>query len=149
VALVAEAIQHHSAVVPDIPDTGSLSEDMRAFLRALLRSKAGAQRAVAAVTGEIASNPELAKAWRHGVAGTLVACVRVIVERAIGRGELPAASDVDLLALLPVTLLQSWRQEHEQGPDDSVVERIVAQFYSPAPRPDSTRETEEGLTRAP
>jgi AcrR family transcriptional regulator len=133
VALVAEAIQHHSAVVPDVPDTGSLHEDMRAFLRALLRSKSAAQQAVAAVSGEIASNPELAKAWRRGVAGTLLACTWVIVERAIARGELPAASDVDLLAMLPMTLLQSWRQAHDQGPDDTVVERIVTQFFTPVP----------------
>jgi hypothetical protein len=87
---------------------------------------------VTAVSGEIASNPELAKAWRQGVAGALLACTGVIVERAIARGELPAASDVDLLALLPVTLLQSWRQAHDQGPDDTVVERIVTQFFTPA-----------------
>src|SRR5215472_6093013 len=133
VALVAEAIQHRSAVVPDVPDSGSLREDMRAFLWALLRSKTAAQRAVAAVSGEIASNPELAKAWRQGVAGTLLACTRMIVERAITRGELPAASDVDLLAMLPVTLLQNWRQTYDQGPDDRVVERIVAQFFMPTP----------------
>jgi AcrR family transcriptional regulator len=133
VALVAEAIQHHSAVVPGVPDTGSLREDMRAFLRALLRSKTAAQRAVAAVSGEIASTPELAKAWRQGVAGTLLACTRTIVERAIARGELPAASDVELLAMLPVTLLQNWRQTYEYSPDDAVVERIVTQFFTPSP----------------
>ena len=149
VALVAEAIQHRSAVVPDVPDTGSLREDMRAFLRALLRSKSAAQRAVAAVTGEIASNPELAKAWRQGVAGTLLACVRMIVERAIERGELPAASDVELLALLPVTLLQNWRQAHEQSPDDAVVERIVDQFFTPAPRRVPGGEAREGPARDP
>src|SRR5256885_11848045 len=87
VALVAEAIQHRSAVVPDIPDTGSLPEDMRTFLRALLRSKSSAQRAVAAVTGEITSTPELAKAWRQGVAGTLLACTRESVGPATARGE--------------------------------------------------------------
>ncbi len=133
VALVAEAIQHSSAVVPEVPDTGSLREDVRAFLLALLRSKSAAQRAVAAVSGEIASNPELARAWRQGVAGTLVACVRTIMDRAIARGELPASSDAELLSLLPVTLLQSWRQTHGQAPDDAVVERIVDQFFTPAP----------------
>src|SRR5438132_1036795 len=40
VALVAEAIQQDSAVVPDVPDTGSLREDMLLFLRSLLRGKA-------------------------------------------------------------------------------------------------------------
>jgi AcrR family transcriptional regulator len=132
VALVAESLQRRSAVGPDVPDTGSLREDMRTFLRALLRSKTVAQRAVAAVTGEIASNPELAKAWRQGVAGTLFASTRTIVERAIARGELPAASDVDLLTMLPVTLLQNWRQAYEYSPDDAVIERIVTQFFTPA-----------------
>src|SRR5438309_5906342 len=56
VALVAEAIEHHSAVVPDVPDTGSLRQDMLTFLRALLRRRVAAQRAVAAISGEIASN---------------------------------------------------------------------------------------------
>ncbi|MGH2503734.1 MAG: TetR/AcrR family transcriptional regulator [Ktedonobacterales bacterium] len=137
VALVAQAIQHRSAVAPDVPDTGSLSGDMRAFLLALLRSKSTARQAVVAVSGEIASNPELAKAWRQGVAGTLLASVRMIVVRAIERRELPATSDVDLLALLPVTLLQSWRQAYERGPDDAVVERIVEQFYTTARRASS------------
>jgi AcrR family transcriptional regulator len=149
VALVAEAIQQRSSVIPDVPDTGSLPEDLRTFLRALLRSKSQAQRAVAAVVGEIASNPELAKAWRQGVAGTLLACVRVIVDRAIARRELPADSDADLLTLLPVTLLQNWRQAHDQSPDDTVVERIVNQFYTPAPQHASGSERGEGPARDP
>jgi AcrR family transcriptional regulator len=130
VALVAEAIQHRSAVVPEVPDTGSLSADMLAFLRALLQRKSAARTALAAVSGEIASSPELRQAWRRSLEGTLWACTRVIVERAIERGQLPAASDVELLSMLPLTLLRNWRLEHEQGPDDAVVERIVAQFYT-------------------
>src|SRR5438132_11861364 len=59
VTLVAEAIQHRSAVVPDVPDTGSLREDMLAFLGALLRGKWAAERAVAAVLAAIASDREL------------------------------------------------------------------------------------------
>jgi AcrR family transcriptional regulator len=133
VALVAEAIQHRAGAVPDVSDTGSLREDMLAFLRALLRSYSSASRAVAAVTGEIASHPELQQAWRRSLAGTLSGCVRVIVERAVERGELPAGSDVDLLSMLPLTILQSWRLEHGQSPDEAVVQRIVDQFYTPAP----------------
>lgn len=132
VALVAEAIRRHSAIVPDIPDTGSLSEDMRAFLHDLLRRKSAARGAVAAVSGEIATNPELREAWRESVAGTLSACVRAIVERAVERGELPGGSDIELLAMLPLTLLQNWRLEYGRSPDDAAVERIVEQFYTPA-----------------
>ena len=133
VALVAEAIQHRAAVVPEIPDTGELRNDMLVFLRALLRRKSAAEPAVAAVSGEIASNPELRKAWRHGLTGALWACVRLIVERAIKRGELQAGSDVEMLSMLPLTLLQNWRLEHGRGPDDAVIERIVDQFYTPSP----------------
>ena len=133
VALVADAIQHRAAVVPEIPDTGELRTDMLVFLRTLLRRKSAAEPAVAAVSGEIASNPELRMAWRHGLTGALRARVRVIVERAIKRGELHDGSDVEMLSMLPLTLLQNWRLEHGRGPDDAVVERIVAQFYTPAP----------------
>jgi AcrR family transcriptional regulator len=134
VAVVADAIQHRTAVTPETPDTGELRSDMLVFLRALLRRKSAAEPAVAAVSGEIASNPEIRKAWRHGLTGALRACVRVIVERAIKRGELPAGTDLELLSMLPLTLLQNWRLEHGRAPDDAAVERIVAQFYAPAPR---------------
>jgi len=132
VALVAEAIQHRSGVVPDVPDTGSLPGDMRTFLRALLETFGTASRAMAAVMGEVGSHPELRAAWRQGVAAALTDCAREIVERAVARRELPATSDTELLSMLPITLLQNWRLEHGSSPDDAAVERIVRQFYTPA-----------------
>lgn len=133
VALVADALQHHARAVPEIPDTGTLPGDMRAFLTALLRSRNEASRALAAVSGEITTNPELRNAWHRGLAGMLTGCVRVIIGRAVGRGELPADSDIDLLAELPLSLLQNWRLEHRDQPGDAVVERIVRQFYTVRP----------------
>ena len=131
VTLVAEAIQHRSGVVPDVPDTGTLHGDMRTFLRALLGTYGAASRAMAAVMGEVDNHPELRKSWRQSLAAALTDCVRGIVERAVARGELPATTDVDLLSMLPMTLLQNWRLEHGQSPDDAAVERIVYQFYTP------------------
>lgn len=61
VALVADALQHRARAVPEIPDTGSLPDDMRAFLRGLLRSRTAASRALQALSGEIASNPSCAR----------------------------------------------------------------------------------------
>lgn len=133
VALVADALQHRARAVPEIPDTGSLPADVRQFLAGLLRSRTEASRALAAVSGEIATNPELRKAWHRGLAGMLTGCMRVIVERAVTRGELPLGSDVELLAGLPLSLLQNWRLEHRGQPGDAVVERIVRQFYTPRP----------------
>lgn len=63
----------------------------------------------------------------------LTGCLRTIVSRAAGRGELPEGSDIELLWQLPLSLLQNWRLKHGQNPGDAVVERIVAQFYSPRP----------------
>lgn len=134
VALVADALQHRARAVPEVPDTGSLPGDMRVFLDALLRSRHEASRALAAVSGEIATNPQLRQAWHRGLAGTLTACLRVIVERAVTRGELPADSDVELLSQLPLSLLQNWRLEHRDQPGEAVVERIVRQFYTPRPQ---------------
>jgi AcrR family transcriptional regulator len=131
VALVADALQQRARTVPEVPDTGALAADMRVFLTGLLRARGEASRALSAVSGEIASNPELRAAWRRGVAGALTGCLRTIVSRAVDRGELSSDSDVELLAQLPLSLLQTWRQEHDERPDESVVERIVAQFYTP------------------
>jgi AcrR family transcriptional regulator len=139
VALVADALQHRARAVPDVPDTGSLPGDMRVFLTALLRSRREASRALAAVAGEIATNPQLRKAWHRGLAGMLTGCLRAIVTRAVERGELPADADVDLLAQLPLSLLQNWRLEHDREPDETVVDRIVHQFYTPGPAPGRRR----------
>jgi AcrR family transcriptional regulator len=133
VALVADALQHRARPVPEVPDTGSLPGDMRAFLGALLRSRGEASRALSAVSGEIATNPELRKAWHRGLAGMLTGCLRQAIARAVARGELPADSDIELLSQLPLSLLQNWRLEHDSEPDEATVDRIVRQFYTPHP----------------
>jgi AcrR family transcriptional regulator len=104
---------------------------MRAFLHALLRSFHSASRALAALSGEIASNAELNRAWSHTLAGQLSACVRALVERALARGEMPPDSDVDLLSILPLAILQYRWLEHSQERDDVLVDRIVRQFFLP------------------
>jgi hypothetical protein len=121
---------------------------MLVFLRALLRSRRAASRAVAAVSGEVQSNSELREAWHRSVAGTLTDCVRLIVARAVDRGELPAGSDVELLSMLPLALFQHWRLGHERDPDDSVVARIVDQFYTAA-MPDAPASRARGDGRPP
>ena len=134
-ALVTDALAHRARAVPDVPDTGSLPGDMRAFLRELLRSRNAAERALAGVSSEIATNPELRAAWHRGLGGMLTGCVRQIVTQAARRGELPASTDIELLSQLPLSLLQNWRLEHADQPGDEVADRIVRQFYTPHPPP--------------
>lgn len=133
VALVADAIQRLSPdLVPPVPDTGSLPGDMREFLRHLVRPRSAAAAALPAVAGEAISNPEMREAFRRGVAPTLVESVRAIVQRAVDRDELPGSTDVELLAVLPMALLQQLRLTRDERPGEQVADRIVAQFYTPA-----------------
>jgi AcrR family transcriptional regulator len=132
VALVADAVQRLSPdLVPPVPDTGSLPGDMREFLRHLVRPRSAAAAALPAVAGEAMSNPEMREAFRRGVSPALVESVRAIVQRAVDRGELPASTDVELLSVLPMALLQQLRLVQERRPDEQVADRIVAQFYTP------------------
>jgi AcrR family transcriptional regulator len=140
-ALVTDALAHRARAVPEVPDTGCLPGDMRAFLRALLASRSTAQRALAGVSSEIAVNPELRAAWHKSLGGMLAGCVRQIVTRAAVRGELAPDADIDLLSQLPLSLLQNWRLEHGGQPGDDVADRIVRQFYTPAAPPRRAGET--------
>jgi AcrR family transcriptional regulator len=116
VAPVADALQHRARAVPEVPDTGTLPGDVRAFLAALLRSRHEASRALAAVSGEIATNPELREAWHRGLASMLTGCLRLIVDRAVAHGELAADSDMELLSQLPLSLTpRSYRPAVDGG----------------------------------
>jgi len=134
VALVANALGYGSAVVPAVPDTGSMREDMRRFLRALVRAHAtGFAQAASAVSGEVVHNPALREAFRNSVIATVADRVETIVVRAVDRGELSPDTDVELLSVLPMALLQHVRLTREPRPQpEAVVERVVEQFYSPA-----------------
>ena len=132
VALVADAVQRLSPdLVPGVPDTGTLPGDMREFLRQLVRPRSTAAAALPAVAGEATNNPEMREAFRRGVTPTLIESVRMIVQRAVDRGELPATADVELLSVLPMALLQQLRLIHEERPGEEMADRIVAQFYAP------------------
>jgi AcrR family transcriptional regulator len=137
VALVADALGYRSAMLPDVPDKGSLHDDMRLFLRALVRShEAGFALAASAVSGEVMTNPDLRDAFRHSLITTVSQRVAVIVGRAVARGELAANTDVEMLSLLPMAVLQHVRLADEPRADPAkVVDRIVDQFYSPDPSP--------------
>ena len=104
---------------------------MREFLRRMVRPRSAAAAALPAVAGEATNNPEIREAFRRGVAPALIESVRAIVRRSVDRGELPAATDVELLSVLPMALLQQLRLIHEQRPGEEMVSRIVAQFYTP------------------
>lgn len=82
-----------------VPDTGSLESDLVAVLRAWVRTarETPTGRALTELVAQAQSDPELALAWSERVVGPTRAQHRKVFERAIARGEIPAASDVDVL----------------------------------------------------
>jgi AcrR family transcriptional regulator len=80
-------------------DTGSLEGDLlataRDWIRSVKRSPLGPT--LRFLTAEVQSDPSLAAAWRERFVGPVRQRRRPIVERSIDRGEIPAASDPELI----------------------------------------------------
>jgi AcrR family transcriptional regulator len=81
------------------PDSGSLEGDLLAALRAWVRTVWGtpAGRALTGLIAQAQHDPELAVGWREHVVNPARAQHRGIIERAVARGEIPEASDPDVL----------------------------------------------------
>lgn len=81
------------------PNTGTLQGDMlaalRAWIRSVTRTSAGAM--LAGLIAEAQRDPRLAAAWRDRVVERLRAQHKVMLERAIQRGEIPANVDQEVL----------------------------------------------------
>jgi AcrR family transcriptional regulator len=141
-ALIESAIRQYGPVVAQVLDTGSLAQDMRQFLHALVHKRDPATTALPAIASEAVRNPQLPEVFRRATTAAVPASVRAIIQRAIDRGELPASTDVELLAALPLALLQHLRTLSGRRPGIDVVDRMVSQFYTPAARPDPQRTVE-------
>ena len=64
------------------------------------------------------------------MADTMLSGLRTIIGRAVERGVLPADADVELLSVLPLAMLRSWQLTQGHRPDQSLVDRVVKQFYT-------------------
>jgi AcrR family transcriptional regulator len=116
------------------PDTGSLTGDLTAALRAWVRVARGTPtgRALVGIVAEAQHDPELAEAWRQRVVGSIRAQHRLIIERAMERGEIPAGSDTELLMdMLYGPAYHRLLQGH-QPLTDRFVRRLVAMIVAGA-----------------
>jgi AcrR family transcriptional regulator len=82
-----------------LPDTGSLRGDLlsalRAWVRAVTTTPAG--RLLAPLIAEAQHDPELHAAWRERVLEPLRQQHRVMLSRAVARGEIPASTDFEVV----------------------------------------------------
>jgi AcrR family transcriptional regulator len=93
---------------PEIPDTGSLRQDLRALAESVTsaESRFGAQVTIGMVSA-LARDAELRRVFGEKFIAPRMAGFRTVFERAVARGEMPAGHDLDLLArLFPALGLQ-------------------------------------------
>jgi AcrR family transcriptional regulator len=95
--LLVAALEQHIVAVPDL-DRGSVRDDLRHLVASMARTFTGpAGLAPLRVLMEAQTAPELFAAFA-AVARTRVDAVRRAIERGVERGELPASTDVVVLA---------------------------------------------------
>lgn len=125
IELVEAAVLRH---LPDVPDTGSLAGDVRAFLDVIVEQAAEprVRRIALDVLVETTRTPELAAALRDVVDKPRRTAAATVLTRAVDRGELAAAVDLELgLDLLIAPLLIRLFRTADQI-DDAYLARLTA-----------------------
>ena len=128
--LVIDAIREQVALRADIVDTGDIGADMRSFLTKLQCDLLGPNGALLATfMAERLRHPSLAQAFEEQYVSQKRAQLRRLVRRAVARGDLPADSDIDLLAGVgPALMIYEFVQRAGRLPRD-LPDRIVRQFF--------------------
>ncbi len=82
-----------------LPDTGTLRGDLAAALALWVRAVTGTPmgRMLTGLIAEAQHDPELRAAWRERVLEPLRAQHRIMLDRAVARGEIPASVDQDVV----------------------------------------------------
>jgi AcrR family transcriptional regulator len=147
--LVIDALQHAKSP-GEVPDTGSLREDLlAAFCGVGGLSDPHAVANFSSVLTAISRDPEFAAAFRRDVIGPKIAFSKAIWERARDRGEVRADLDLDLIepALAGIVLHRVFILG--EAPDLDLITRVVDQILLPAatsgtalPHHESHKETE-------
>ena len=131
---------------PDIPDTGSLRQDLRALAESITspESKFGAQVTIGMVNA-LAHDSELRRVFRDKFIAPRMAGFRKVFERAVARGEMPGGHDLDLLArLFPALGLQQIVMSGEL-PGTRFAYQIVDQVIYPLATAPATPPTQSGM----
>ena len=130
--LVFEAFSDQFLALQPIPSAGSLHEDLLAALRRFIKVIKGTVmgRTLAGLVAEVQRDPELAEVWRDRFVVRVRTHHRVMIDRAIERGEL--SDDVDaevVLDLLYGAAYHRLLQSHlplSDGFAQAVVDTVVA-----------------------
>lgn len=128
VDLAVSACHAVSPVIAELPNTGSLTEDLVALVGGVvekMRTSDGG-RIMPAMVAASGSNPEVREALRR-FSSTRRSKVRDVLTRAVDSGEIRAEADVDLVADCLVGPVVFRHLVTGQRLDDAVVRRLVTQ----------------------
>lgn len=97
--LAFDAFQAEFLARQPLPDTGTLRGDLVAALRSWIRTVKGTAtgRTLVGLIAEVQRDPELAVVWKERFVGPVRAQHRILIERAIERGEIPATTDPEIV----------------------------------------------------
>ncbi len=132
--LVFEAVVNAAIPVPEnIPDTGSLAGDFAALTSDEARAaNARMMQVVAGLLPTLADNAELTRAVNDGLTKPRITVMRIMLERAERRGEIPAGRNLDILANV-VPAMIAWRSIMLREPADAdFVRQVLEDVLLPA-----------------
>lgn len=132
--LVSEAVRCGAHLDDHLPDTGNLRVDLTNMMQPLIdRLRGDDNQLLVTFALERQRDPDLQEQFNRLVIGKKREHLRHLVGSAIKRGELPADSDVDLIAEAPPALI--WHHALYGLPlDDNLLERIL-NLVLPPPQP--------------
>ena len=134
--LVLDAVRHMAGAeldLADLPDTGAFRSDLLGLARPQsAEEQARRLKVMAGVASVMLHDRELAAAVHAAVVEPWVQANRLLMQRAVGRGELPSATDVDTLAET-IPAIVTYRSVVEHAPVDiDVLVRLVDVVLLPA-----------------
>lgn len=135
-ALVIDALLRAKAAPhPVVPDTGNLRDDLvQSFCGAQGLADQVSTRVLAAVLTAISTDAEFAALFREEFIAPKLAISRQVYERAIARGEIDAAVDLEVIGPALAGILLHRAYLLGQLPDAGTVERVVDHVILPAVR---------------
>jgi AcrR family transcriptional regulator len=129
--LVVDALNSLKGI-PEVPDTGSLRQDLRALAESITsaESKFGAQMTIG-MASALAHDAALRRVFGEKFLAPRMAGFRAVFERAVARGEMPGGHDLDVLArLFPALALQQLVMSGEL-PDARFAAQIMNEVVYP------------------
>jgi AcrR family transcriptional regulator len=119
-----------NASLIDLPDTGTLRGDLLAIIKPpTMQEGERKMKVMAGLVSLLARNPELADVANKAIVEPRAAINRTLMQRAMDRGEIPADTNIELLALISPSMV-SYRTLMLRKPVDrafliSIIDDIV------------------------